>query len=581
VITTGEGCDDGNKKDGDGCSSGCAVEPGWNCQGTPSVCTAICGDGLAVGPEQCDDGNTLAGDGCSPSCAFEATCGNGAIEPGESCDDTNTASGDGCSATCQLEAGSVCGDSVDLSDPTKVTVAGRVTIYQGTTLGAANTTFGDPPKCSAGTSAVPRVVHRYRVGKHPAVLTVSTESVSGSALLDTVVWAYRDCLHPSLQLACGEDGGSATLLGALSTGYLPAGAEVFFVVSGYSALDVGAYQLRITEAPVTYAATSGTCAAPTAAGPGTWAGLTMGTGAHSGSASTACGAEAPDAVYAVTLAKKGDITARAATNYGGYDLVVSLLSAPCASGNELACADRDGAGSPESIAAKDLDPGTYYVVVGGYAAAADYGPYSLSIDTVEVLAAGAACSAADPTKRCATGTYCHAGTCAAPTDLLAADFSVDLSPFTVGDFASDGKSWSYCDPVAGCAYDNTAGATLSDPFALVADAQNVSMHGETMVSPALNASALTEVHVEFDHAFTHGLGTSDLASVDVSTDGTTWMTAASYIADAAGHVSVDISAAAAGHASLQIRFRYDDQTTGTGDSWAGDWRVDNVHVYGF
>lgn len=31
-VATSEGCDDGNSQDGDGCSSSCAVEPGWKCQ---------------------------------------------------------------------------------------------------------------------------------------------------------------------------------------------------------------------------------------------------------------------------------------------------------------------------------------------------------------------------------------------------------------------------------------------------------------------------------------------------------------------------------------------------------------------
>ncbi|MDD4628892.1 MAG: DUF4215 domain-containing protein, partial [Candidatus Peribacteraceae bacterium] len=57
-----EGCDDGNANDGDGCTSSCAVESGWTCSGTFSVCTAICGSGIRVGSEQCDDDNTVAND---------------------------------------------------------------------------------------------------------------------------------------------------------------------------------------------------------------------------------------------------------------------------------------------------------------------------------------------------------------------------------------------------------------------------------------------------------------------------------------------------------------------------------------
>jgi cysteine-rich repeat protein len=72
IIESGETCDDGNTASGDGCSSSCAVEAGYQCVGEPSVCTPLCGDGLIRGSETCDDGNTASGDGCSSNCAVEA-----------------------------------------------------------------------------------------------------------------------------------------------------------------------------------------------------------------------------------------------------------------------------------------------------------------------------------------------------------------------------------------------------------------------------------------------------------------------------------------------------------------------------
>lgn len=39
VVEGAEECDNGDTKDGDGCSSLCKVEPGWTCTGNPSVCT--------------------------------------------------------------------------------------------------------------------------------------------------------------------------------------------------------------------------------------------------------------------------------------------------------------------------------------------------------------------------------------------------------------------------------------------------------------------------------------------------------------------------------------------------------------
>jgi cysteine-rich repeat protein len=46
ILAPDEACDDGNLLDADGCDSGCHVDPGWSCEGEPSVCTAGCGNGV-------------------------------------------------------------------------------------------------------------------------------------------------------------------------------------------------------------------------------------------------------------------------------------------------------------------------------------------------------------------------------------------------------------------------------------------------------------------------------------------------------------------------------------------------------
>lgn len=123
----GETCDDGNTADGDGCSSGCLRDLGWRCEGAPSDCERVCGNGTldADASEICDDGGRADGDGCSADCQQEQgyvcttadgpssctrVCGNGTIEPegGEQCDDGGEAGGDGCSADCILEEGYIC-----------------------------------------------------------------------------------------------------------------------------------------------------------------------------------------------------------------------------------------------------------------------------------------------------------------------------------------------------------------------------------------------------------------------------------------------------------------------------------------
>jgi len=123
VIEFGENCDDGNIVSGDGCSSSCVVEPHYMCSmaspTSKSVCVhdVVCGDGIIEGAEACDDGNTNSGDGCSSTCTLEcgwecppgtlcraAKCGDGLVAGDEQCDDGNTTNGDGCSSICTLES---------------------------------------------------------------------------------------------------------------------------------------------------------------------------------------------------------------------------------------------------------------------------------------------------------------------------------------------------------------------------------------------------------------------------------------------------------------------------------------------
>lgn len=60
-----EQCDDANTEDGDGCSTICSIEDGYQCttsdQSGSSIdlCQSKCGDGWLVGNEGCDDDNSV------------------------------------------------------------------------------------------------------------------------------------------------------------------------------------------------------------------------------------------------------------------------------------------------------------------------------------------------------------------------------------------------------------------------------------------------------------------------------------------------------------------------------------------
>ena len=69
-----EGCDDGNRENGDGCLRNCKEQNKWTCatnEAGLSECSLIpetCGDGVVDEDEECDDGNRVNGDGCRRNC---------------------------------------------------------------------------------------------------------------------------------------------------------------------------------------------------------------------------------------------------------------------------------------------------------------------------------------------------------------------------------------------------------------------------------------------------------------------------------------------------------------------------------
>lgn len=150
VLDEGEGCDDRNTMDGDGCSAECVLDPDYVCPVPGMACVRVvtCGNGRIEGRETCDDRNTTPGDGCSDTCMRDegwvcpvvgaactaARCGDGLVAGFEECDDGGRCTGatgsacttdaecvargdgetcapramDGCGEGCQLEEGFVC-----------------------------------------------------------------------------------------------------------------------------------------------------------------------------------------------------------------------------------------------------------------------------------------------------------------------------------------------------------------------------------------------------------------------------------------------------------------------------------------
>ena len=163
----GEECDDGNGRDGDGCSRRCRFEFCGDGIITPAFgeqCEApdpeqgllcrfcrftSCGNGDVDGFEQCDDGNEVDGDGCSQSC-FTERCGDFVtqFQRGEDCDDGNQLAGDGCSPDCIWEE---CGDGVVQPRLGELCDDGPASACQSDCR-AGRVCAGDPAVCFDGTT---------------------------------------------------------------------------------------------------------------------------------------------------------------------------------------------------------------------------------------------------------------------------------------------------------------------------------------------------------------------------------------------------------------------------------------------
>ena len=107
---------------------------------------------------------------------------------------------------------------------------------------------------------------------------------------------------------------------------------------------------------------------------GTWYGDTT---SLAGDYRGTCAGDGRDAIFELTVSARGELSAdlRGST----FDTVLYLRSAACATGTQVACNDDVSRGTVWSRVGGTLDPGTYYLFVDGFDAAA-HGRYALNVD---------------------------------------------------------------------------------------------------------------------------------------------------------------------------------------------------------
>ncbi len=165
---------------------------------------------------------------------------------------------------------------------------------------------------------------------------------------------------------------------------------------------------------------------------------------------------------------------------------------------------------------------------------------------------------------------CHGvGTC--PNYLLVQRFETwPPAGWTISDGGTAGYSWQ-------SSATSTAGLTLTGGtgrFAIVDsdEAGTGVLFDDSLVTPVLDCSAYTTVTLGFRHHY-NDYSTYDSAAVEVSTDGATWTPVVTYTTDVTNSTvaNLDLSAQAAGQATVRIRFRY----IGNYDFY---WLIDDVIV---
>ena len=378
VLDDGEGCDDGNNRDGDGCSAQCKVESSTPADGGTDAppTSAKCGDGIAEWPEQCDDANVAGGDGCSAACLFETPLS----APGKCPGATYTFVG-------------------DAKGPKRVSFAGDTSLLASTASSLGCSSGGGKDQVYAITPTIS--------GALTAVLKASYPEAQ--------LHARRECFTSQSQIDCREQA-LADVPFAMTIPVV-ANTTVYVFVDGDSSSTGDKYTLDLTLAPAACGngtletpeqcddgnVTAGDGCSPTctleAPPPGIdtcpGASLTL-TGAAGGpmtfrtTASTSplttgveggCGSgpATKDAVFSFVAPYDGWVEAKAK---GAFNAVLNLrgdcIPETTASSPGIACADADKGNGPETVKGAIEAGKTYFFVVkGGLPTTDNEGPFTL------------------------------------------------------------------------------------------------------------------------------------------------------------------------------------------------------------
>ncbi|MDD3815943.1 MAG: carboxypeptidase regulatory-like domain-containing protein [Desulfocapsaceae bacterium] len=161
------------------------------------------------------------------------------------------------------------------------------------------------------------------------------------------------------------------------------------------------------------------------------------------------------------------------------------------------------------------------------------------------------------------------------TTVLSENFNGCTLPagWTINNLGGDCQ-WQISDPDPGVDGNLTGGTGCFADADIDFCGEGKTMNTE-LITPVVNCSTLSAVTLEFKYDLDDTWAESATYDADVSTDnGSTWTTVWTRSGTAeAGTAAIDITAQAAGHTSVQVRFHY------LANDWDFWWQVDDVSIY--
>lgn len=144
--------------------------------------------------------------------------------------------------------------------------------------------------------------------------------------------------------------------------------------------------------------------------------------------------------------------------------------------------------------------------------------------------------------------------------------------WTIVDGYTDGETWRAANEGEYSTKPNWDETLTGEFFIVDSDFTPPANMDEQLITPTFDCSSYGTVTLSFRHQFVYNAG--EYGDVDIKVDGGGWQNILRYQSSTSGDVEVDITAIAAGHSAVQVRWYYHNAYY----DWY--WGIDNVLIAG-